>query len=134
MSQVVYLSVLVIAAAMPSALAVCLDPKTLVSGYQVPFGEELESSTAVVVGEITAQESVNEDPSDPEGLAAYIYTVEVSRQLKGNLPQTIRIRVEADSGGYRMAVGEQHVLFLQSEESHLVANDCGNSSQLPEGN
>jgi len=135
MRSVVFLSILAsIVFTIPNAHAICLDPKTFISGYKIPFDEELDSSTAVIIGAITEQKNVNEDSSDPEGVAAFLYTVDVLRQLKGNLPKTIRVRAEADSGRYAMGIGEQHVLFLLEEGSHFVASGCGNSSQLPEGN
>ncbi len=123
-----------LAAAIPAAYAVCLDPKTLVSGYRVPLNEEIQSTKVIAIGTVTKEQPLHEDSSDPEGIAAYIYTVEILRQLKGRLPQVIDMRTENDSGRYSMEVGERHLLFLSKEGQYFIADSCGNSSVLPAGN
>ena len=123
----------VLAAAAPATYAVCLDPKTLISGYHVPLDEEVRSRKVIVIGKVVRAEPLQEDATDPEGITAYIYTVQVLRQLKGHLPKVITLRTENDSGRYPMDVGEQHLLFLSAEGKHFVADSCGNSSLLPRG-
>jgi hypothetical protein len=87
-----------------------------------------------VIGLVTSQQALHEDASDPEGISAYVYTVRVWRQLKGRVPDLIRLKTENDSGGYRMSVGEQHLLFFGRTSDYFQADACGNSSDLPRGN
>ena len=120
-----------------TARAVCLDPKTYLSGYHVPLAEELSSSYAIIVGQVLEQHAVI-DPTDPDNVIASIYTVHALKTLKGQVPQTITLRAENDSGRYPMSMGETHLLFLSKLESGLgadyYADSCGSSSLLPKGN
>jgi hypothetical protein len=61
------------------ATAVCLNSKTLVSGYPVPLAEEINSSAAIVIGKVIAERRVSDDPSHPEYFSATIYTVHVDK-------------------------------------------------------
>jgi len=117
-----------------AAYAVCLDPKTFISGYQVPLDEEIRSNKIIAIGEVIKSRHLQEDPTDPEGITATIYTIQVSRQLKGRLPSVIKMRSENDSGRYWMEVGERHILFLRKKGQYFTADSCGNSSPLPKGN
>ena len=49
------------------------------------------------------------------------------------MPDSFRLRVENDSGGYRMERGESHLLFLATKGNDLAVDACGNSTQLPKG-
>jgi hypothetical protein len=66
-----------------AAHAVCLDPKTFVSGYHVPLNEEIQSTRMIAIGEVIKSRYLQEDSTDPDGITAYIYTVRVLRQIKG---------------------------------------------------
>ena len=113
--------------------AVCLDPKTLVSGYKVPLEEEIRFSDFITIGQVIESYYLP-DPVEPEFIAATIYAIRVTKQLKGKLPELIHIRSKNDSGTYWMETGEQHVLFLKKDEQHFIIDSCGNSSLLPQGN
>lgn len=117
------------------AEAVCLDPKTLISGYQVGLDDEITATPLIIVGDVTVQHYLQEDAQDPDGISAYIYTVQVVRQLKGTAPKTVYVRSESGSGRYPMAVGEQHLLFLRKTGAYFEfeADSCGNSALLPKG-
>ncbi len=130
-----YLCAAGVMAAMPThlAYAVCLDPKTLVSGYKVALGDEIQTSAAIVVGEVIKVHTLSEDLADPQGITAYIYTVRVLKRLKGTVPAVVRVRSENDSGRYRMNVGEKHLLFLTSKGQYFAADSCGNSSTMSRG-
>jgi hypothetical protein len=129
-----YLIALVaLAAALPAA-AVCLDPKTFISGYHLPLNDEVRSTRLIAIGKITKEMALQEDPNDADGITAHIYTVQISRQLKGHLPKIFKIRIENDSGRYLMDVGEEHLLFLAKEDKYFRVDSCGNSSVLPRGN
>jgi hypothetical protein len=120
------------------AEAVCIDPKSGISGYQVPFEDELKSSIAIVLAEVVAERKVYEPSEDPE----YYYmsfTVRTDQVLFGNPLKTFKLREELDSGRYSMSVGEKHLLFITKwrwkvRGADYVINSCGNSSRLPEGN
>jgi hypothetical protein len=120
------------------ARAVCLDPMTWVSGYQVPIEEEIKSSLAIVIGRILEEHEVHDDPSDPEYFSATTYKVLVERTLKGNVSKTVVLWTPNDSSRYAMGAGERHILFLtvsrDGDPNHFEANGCGNSSPLPQGN
>ena len=57
----------------------------------------------------------------------------VSRLLKGSVPAKITLTAQNDSGGYRMSVGEKHLLFLSSKGRTYETDPCGNSTGLPKG-
>ncbi len=115
------------------ATAVCLDPTTGISGYKIPLAVEIRASRAIVIGRVTSERPLREDASDPDGISAYVYTFEVSRVLKGRVPALIMLRAQNDSGGYRMSVGERHLLFLSKPASYFEADSCGNATELPRG-
>jgi hypothetical protein len=114
------------------AQAVCLDPKTLISGYKRELREEIDNTAIILVGEVTGERTLQEDPSDPTGITATLYSVHVVKTLKGKVLRNIRIRTENDSGRYPMVTRERHLLFLTKEDDHFRADSCGNSSPLPE--
>ena len=117
-----------------SVSAVCLDPKTGVSGYRIPLNEEVSSTKSIAIGKITKKRPFSENLSNPELAIVHIYSVQVTRTLKGQLPKAINIRVEQDSGRYVMDVGEKHLFFLNQENDYFIVDSCGNSSPLPDGN
>ena len=128
-----FMALIAIAISQPVS-AVCLDPTIFVSGYHLPLNTEVQSTSFIGIGKVIHEKALQEDPSDPYGITATIYTVTIFRQLKGRLPRTISIMVENDSGRYPMGVGEEHLLFLAKEDGHYSVNSCGNSSVLPQGN
>jgi hypothetical protein len=116
-----------------TASAVCLDPKTFISGYKVDFDSEVHSTEAIVVGRVLSEEGLHEDPTDPEGITAYNMTIWVLTSLKGNLPNVIVIKNENTSARYPMSVGEEHILFVSRGGNELWINSCGNSAAMPKG-
>src|ERR1035438_8855745 len=74
-----------LAALSPAAMALCLDPSdpTTTKYYHLTVEEEVRSSAAVIVGTVLKVLGLVEDLSDPEGYTAFIYTVKVTRHLKG---------------------------------------------------
>lgn len=116
-----------------SANAVCLDPKTLVSGYKTPLAAEVGSADAIVVGRVLSERALSEDRADPEGVTAYDVSVKVITRLKGKVPDVIVVRNENTSARYPMSVGEEHILFMSRTGSELWISSCGNSTVMPEG-
>lgn len=126
-------ALIILTAASPTAYAVCLDPETLLSGYQIPLNKEIQSAEVIAIGTVTNKQALHEDSSDSVDITGYIYTVQIFRQLKGRAPQIIGLRAENDSSRYSVEVGEKHLLFLSKEGQYFIANSCGNSSALPAG-
>jgi hypothetical protein len=116
------------------ATAACFYPDKDLSGYHIPLEAETRTSRAIVIGQVTSQQDLHEDASDPDGISAYVYTVRVLRQLKGTVPGSIKLRTENDSGRYPMSVGERHLLFFDTTSDYFQADPCGNSTELPRGN
>jgi len=137
-SHKILLPLLVMSAAVTDlASAVCLDPKTWISGYKVPFQVEFNSSIAIVIGEVISEQKVYETSEDLE-YYYLIFTVRTEQVLKGNPLKTFKLREELDSGRYSLSVGERHLLFITKWKwkvrgADYVINSCGNSSRLPEG-
>lgn len=116
-----------------TADAVCLDPKTFVSGYRIPLASEVVSADAIVVGRVLSERALTEDPADPEGVTAYDVTVKVVTRLKGDVPDRLILRNENTSARYPMSVGEEHILFVSRDRRQPWVDRCGNSSPMPAG-
>jgi len=130
------LCLLACAAAPDVVNAVCLDPKTWISGYRKPFEEELKESIAIVVAKVVSERKVFEDPEDSETYSV-IFTLHTEQVLKGNPLQDFKLRMELDSGRYGLQVGEKHLLFITKwpwkvRGAHYVISACGNSARFPE--
>jgi hypothetical protein len=131
--------ILLVAALLSPSLAgaVCLDPRTDISGYHVPLDEEIRESTAIAVGTVVGEKKLNDGPDGPEWIVATISTVRIQKVLKGHLPEQVNVRTENDSGRYSMDIGEAHLLFLRPLPPNLGAgywaDSCGSSSRLPKG-
>jgi hypothetical protein len=117
-----------------AALAACLDPKDPSKYYYPSLAVEVQRSAAIVIGTIENSRGLTEDPADPEGITTYIYSVRIKRLLAGFAPSLFQMSVENNSGGYRMEVGETHLLFLTKHGQYFDADPCGKSAQLPMGN
>lgn len=122
--------VALVAASQASAL--CLDPRTFASGYQVPLIEEVRSAAVIVTGKVVGGQELREDADDPQGVTAHLWTVRPIRPLKGHVPRLLMLRVENTSGRYPIQAGEEHLLFLARDGKHFLVDGCGNSSALPE--
>jgi len=98
-------------------------------GYHAPLDKEMHAALGIVLGKVTRTEDLYEDPTDPQGITATIYTLRVSRELRGKTPTLIKIRSENDSGRFWMDVGVEYLLFL-SRDAHpgfYFVDSCGNS-------
>lgn len=116
-----------------AAHAVCFYPHGTLSGYKLSLKTEVRDSPSIAVGTVISVRALQEDPSDPVGVTAFIYTVDLSQELKGNLPKRITLRAENDSGSYRMVRGETDLLFLSYLDGKFMVDACGNSTVLPAG-
>ena len=113
--------------------AVCFYPNSTLSGYHIPLKYEVEASPAIIIGKVVHVRSVQADPSDPDGITSYVYTIRRLQELKGSAPKYLTLRAENSSGGYRMDAGETDLLFLTPESSGFTVDVCGNSTELPKG-
>lgn len=113
--------------------AACVNPENIDEYYYPSLEQELQSSDAIVVGTIVDIENLSENPSDPGGWTAFLYTVRVTEVLLGQVAGIITLRAENDSGGYRVDSGTSHILFLNFRGEYYSADPCGNSSELPDG-
>ena len=113
--------------------AVCFYPNSTLSGYHIPLKDEVGASPAIIIGKVVHVRSVQADPSDPDGITSFVYTVRRLQELKGSTPKYFTLRAENDSGGYRMDAGERDLLFLTRESSGFTVDVCGNSTGLPKG-
>ena len=111
-----------------TANAVCLD-ENFVSGYHLPLEKEVRSAVTNVLGKVTRKKDLVEDPAYPDGITATIYTVQVSRMVRGKVTPIIRIRSENDSGRFWMDVGKEYLMFLSKDVRHglFFVDSCGNS-------
>ena len=74
------------------------------------------------------------DKDDPEGVAAFVYSLRADRVLRGDIAAQFQIYEGNDSGRatFDWKAGQQYLLFLlNSEHANLWALDgCGNSGPL----
>ncbi len=128
-----FLMLLFLAASSLDAMAVCLGDN-LVSGYHVLVAKEIKRSYAIVVGTVQGKKDLREDPSDPEGTTATIYSVRITQVIRGKVPALIDIRSENDSGRFWMDLGRAYLLFLSRDKSNdaFSVDSCGNSGLLAE--
>ena len=116
-----------------AAHAVCFYPHGTVSGHKLPLKTEVRNSPSIAVGTVISARALQEDPSDLAGITAFIYTIDLSQELKGDVPKRIALRSENDSGSYRMVRGETDLLFLSYLDGKFTVDACGNSTVLPAG-
>jgi hypothetical protein len=124
---------LVLAAHLPAAYAVCLDPETGKSGYKLPLKKEVRTAEAIVIGRVLSEHQLQEDADDPDGLTASNVTIKVLKKLRGSLPGVIVVRNENTSSRYPMSVGEEHILFVSRTNRGTWIDSCGNSEVMPHG-
>lgn len=108
--------------------AVCMNPKTWISGFKEPLALEVREAEAIVIGRVVSEQPLQQDPTDPDGVTAYNVSVRVLVRLKGNLPNTIVIKNQNTSARYPMSIGEEHILFIRHFDKDLWINACGNSA------
>jgi hypothetical protein len=113
--------------------AVCFYPHSTLSGYRIPLKYEVGASPVIIIGSVARIRYVQADPSDPNGITSYVYTIRRLQELKGSIPKYLTLRAENDSGGYRMSAGETNLLFLTQSKSGFTVDVCGNSTELRKG-
>ena len=125
-----WVALLVAAIAPLNAHAVCLDPRDLSAYYYPTLEQEVKISDAIVVGTVVHVQGLNEDKTDPDGWTSFIYSIRVTQVLRGHTPLDIVLKAPNDTGGYRMAADESHLLFLSKRGTFFIVDPCGNSRNL----
>lgn len=125
--------VLALAASLPPANAVCIHPETGMSGYKLPLATEARTADAIVIGRVLSEQTLQENPDDPDGVTASNVTIKILKKLKGDLPSVFVVRNENTSSRYPMSVGEEHILFVSRAHRERWINSCGNSAAMPYG-
>jgi len=91
-------------------------------------------ASQLVVEATLVQASVLHDKDDPQGISAHVYTLGVSRVVRGNIAGTIRVYEGNDSGRatFDWAPGTKYLLFLSymPSEKYWELDGCGNSGPL----
>jgi hypothetical protein len=124
---------LVLAAHLAPAYAVCFYPGTDRSGYKIPLKREVRTVEAIVIGRVLSEDRLQEDADDPDGVTASNVTIKVVKKLKGTLSGVIVVRNENTSSRYPMSVGEEHLLFVSRTNRGTWIDSCGNSEVMPNG-
>ena len=107
-----------------SANAMCLG------GRHPSLEEEARNSSAIVIGVVQSISDLSEDLSDPGGVTATLYTVKVTRRLKGKMKHLVQIRSENTSSRFVMEKNQRYRLFLSAAGNEYIVDSCGNSSAM----
>jgi hypothetical protein len=99
-----------------SSLAVCLDDKG-VSGYHIPLNLELKTNVAVIIGETIGSKDLMEDFSDPDGITATVWKIQVKKVIRGKIEPTFEIYNQNDSGRFPFDLHKTYLLFITSANS-----------------
>lgn len=94
------------------------------------------AQTAVAVARVRSARDVQDDPEDPAGISATLYTVEVAERLHGaapSMPTTLVLRSENTSSRFPMTPGQRYLLFIrQGRDGAYYVDACGHSGPLPQ--
>lgn len=123
----------VLAAHLSGAYAVCFYPRTERSGYKIPLKIEVRTAEAIVIGRVLSEQQLQDEADDPDSVTASDVTIKVMKKLKGTLPSTIVVRNENTSSRYPMSIGEEHILFISRTNRGTWIDSCGNSAVMPDG-
>lgn len=111
----------------PPARGLCNDPRPRM------VCAEYFASKVVVEGTLVKVRSVH-DRDDPEGVAAYVYTLNTNRVIRGQIDDVFRIYEGNDSGRatFDWKTGRKYLLFLSYSDSDKAwkLDGCGNSGPL----
>lgn len=131
---------LLILFATQSCLAVCLDDKGI-SGYTKPLTLELKTNVAVIIGETIGSKNLMEDFSDPDGITATVWKIQVQKVIRGEIEPTFEIYNQNDSGRFPFELNRTYLLFITLANSSgftinknfkYWADPCGSSGEEQE--
>jgi len=115
----------------PAAMGLCNDPRPRL------VCAEYFASKVVVEGTLVKVRSIHER-EDPEGVAAFVYSLNTNRVIRGHIEDVFRVYEGNDSGratfGWKM--GRKYLLFLFYSDSDKAweLDGCGNSGPLSSAN
>lgn len=109
----------------PSAAAFCNAPRPRL------VCAEFFSSPLIVQATLAQTESLH-DKDDPEGISAYVYTLQVNQVIRGRAAGRLRVYEENDSGRatFDWVRGQRYLLFLSPSNGSWSLDGCGNSGPL----
>lgn len=91
------------------------------------------AQTAVVVARVRSARDVQDDPDDPAGISATLYTIDVTERLRGTAARRLELRSDNTSSRFPMDAGHRYLLFVhQARDGSHHVDACGNSGELPE--
>jgi hypothetical protein len=94
----------------------------------LPVKKEFKESEAVIIGTVT---SSHQAPQSWYAFDGTEYVVQISQTVKGKKSGEITIFSEHTAeGGYDLKVGQDYLLFLNTNYQHWVVNKCGNSGTI----
>ncbi len=120
-----------------SSLAVCLDDKGI-SGYHIPLNQELKTNVAVIVGKTIGSKNLMNDQSDPDGITATVWKIQVQKIIRGKIESTFEIYNKNDSGRFPFYLHKTYLLFITlvnssgpsiSNNFKYWADPCGSSGE-----
>ena len=117
-------AVVVLVCASP-ALPFCLVPQP-----RLVCAEYFRSQ--LVVKATLVQTATLHDKDDPDGISAYVYTLQLNQGIRGSVIGRLQVYEENSSGraGFSWVPGREYLLFLNySENDHTLweLDGCGNS-------
>ena len=86
--------------------------------------EEFNSSEVVVIVEAISSEN-NFETDKNEYIESTFYTLRVIRTLKGQIEHEFKTYSENSSGRYDFKLGEQHLLFINLNNTPVSIDNCG---------
>lgn len=112
--------------------AVIAPPQGSCTSGQPTLVDEF-AQTIVVVARVLSVRDVQDDPEDPIGISATLYTVDVSERLHGRAAPTLVLRSENTSSRFPMERHRHYLLFIRrARDGALYVDPCGHSDELPQ--
>jgi hypothetical protein len=94
----------------------------------LPVKKEFKDSEAVIIGTVTSSHPAPQSWYTFDGTE---YVVQIDQTVKGKKSGEITIFSEHTAeGGYDLKVGQDYLLFLNTNYQRWVVNKCGNSGTI----
>lgn len=85
----------------------------------------------MLVARVQSARDVQDDPDDPAGISATLYTIEVIERLRGAAASGMTLRSDNTSSRFPMAPGRRYLLFVrQARDGTYYVDACGHSGEL----
>ena len=76
------------------------------------LADEFAQATTVVVAHVQSARDVQDDPEDPAGISATLYTARVAERLRGAAPALLELRSDNTASRFHMEPGRRYLLFV----------------------